>query len=564
MRVRELALLALCPPVAFWLLHFAPIAQNGFLDPFIYTGYINNFEDLFQRYGVTYYGVRFGLVAPAELASAVFGPVAGYGALRYAFALLASVPFYVLVRQRFARPTALASVFLLLTSPYLARTILWDHPDASGVPFLFAAICLILIEHPRRWILDAVAGICAGLAIQSNIFAAAPFGVVLVVWSMLWLFWRRGIGALFSRLLILAICVGIVAAVASWYYQWRVNVDDIFSVTINKSVELINGGMVQWRTPGIAWVASQWHVLTPVVLAVAALIAGGRRPLAFQDAVMWATATAVTVFFYVVQFAANGNSLELFYYFSYLLPFVFLLLALIVGHVFSDAQPGTNRRGFLLLVVTAIGPWIAHALGSPVAVPARVTTYLIVVTACAGTLVLWRSVPRARSSTTPAVAAALGLTLFSSFSTPVYARMIEVRERSGAREIDVYRVATQLIQHVPRWSEQPGAVGFWYSNDPARYAVGSVQSTYLWSYSRLQVDDGPGMPSLTAADLKRLQRFEMKRLILLAETPGDIAAGREALTKSDIRHALIARRVLTSKTFTLYFELVELGAAGHP
>ena len=75
--VAETAFVALCPALAFWVMHFSPIAQKEFVDPFVYTGYINNFEDLFQRYGVTYYGVRFGLVAPAELSAAVFGPVGG-------------------------------------------------------------------------------------------------------------------------------------------------------------------------------------------------------------------------------------------------------------------------------------------------------------------------------------------------------------------------------------------------------------------------------------------------------------------------------------------------------
>src|SRR5688572_7701619 len=138
-------------------MHFSPIAQQDFIDPYVYTGYINNFEDLFQRYGVTYYGVRFGLIAPAELAAAVFGPVGGYFFLRYAYGLIAALPFYVLIRQRFGRPTAVASISVLLTSPYFARTVLWDHPDAAGVPFLFAAMSLLLIEGGRRLVLDLCA-----------------------------------------------------------------------------------------------------------------------------------------------------------------------------------------------------------------------------------------------------------------------------------------------------------------------------------------------------------------------------------------------------------------------
>jgi hypothetical protein len=80
----------------------------------------------------------------------------------------------------------------------------------------------------------------------------------------------------------------------------------------------------------------------------------------------------------------------------------------------------------------------------------------------------------------------------------------------------------------------------------------------------MQPDDGPGMPSLTPADLARMQRFDMTRLVLLAEHPGDIAAGREALSASNIPHAVIASRVLTSGMYTVYFELVELGTPASP
>src|SRR5688500_18294868 len=133
--IAEVAFLAVCPALAFWVMCFTPVAQAGFLDPYIYTGYINNFDDLFHRYGVTYYGVRFGLLAPAQFANALVGPVGGYFALRYAYALIAGVPFYLLVKQRFGRPAAAAVFCLLLASPYFARALLWDHPDASGVPF---------------------------------------------------------------------------------------------------------------------------------------------------------------------------------------------------------------------------------------------------------------------------------------------------------------------------------------------------------------------------------------------------------------------------------------------
>jgi hypothetical protein len=555
--IAEIAFLAVCPPIAFWVMNFSAIAQKEFVDPFVYTGYINNFEDLFLRYGATYYGVRFGLVAPAELAAAAFGPIGGYFFLRYAFGLIAAGPFYVLIRQRFGCAAAVASITLLLTSPYFARAVLWDHPDAAGVPFLFAAISLLLIEGRRRRLLDSCAALGAGLAIHSNIFVAAPLGIFVATWTLFSVLWRRDVRAIAIRLVVMLAGIGVITVVASAYYRWRVDVADMLSITIEKSLQMASGGMAEWRTVGLEWVSREWHVLTPVALSLLALLAWSKRRVPFPEAVMWASAAATTAFFYMVQFRLGGNSLELFYYFSYLLPFAFLLVALIVGTLLSG--PGTRSKWIAaaLLISAAIVPWILYSLERGIAFPTRVEHHLAVLGAVAAALILWRRVPRFRSVTLMCAAAALGFMLFGSFSTPVYARMIDSRVRSNTNEIALYRLALQLIERVPRWSSYPGAVGFWYSNQPADGPIPAIQSTYLFGYSRVQ-GQGRGLPHLDAAELERLSRMHLKWLVLLAETETELTLGRETLRRIGIEHKRIDSRALHSGTYTVYFELLEL------
>jgi hypothetical protein len=552
----EAVFIALCPALAFWVMHFSPIAQKEFVDPYIYTGYINNFEDLFQRYGVTYYGVRFGLVAPAELAATAFGPVGGYFVLRYAFCLIAGLPFYVLVRQRFGSPAAVASLSLLLTSPYFARAVLWDHPDASGVPFLFAAISLLLIESRRQWVLDSCAALCAGLAIHSNIFVAVPLAVFVATWTLFLLLWERDVRAIATRLVILLAGIGVITAAASAYYWWRVGVPDMFSVTINKSLELAGGGVREWHTAGFEWVSREWHVLTPVALSLLAVVAWSKRST-FPEAVIWASAAGTTAFFYIVQFALEGNSLELFYYFSYLLPFIFLLLALIVGALLNGADERWTWIAVVLLVSAAIGPWILHSVGHGIAHPTRIEQHLSAIGGVAVALSIWRWVPRFRLAMQLCAAPALGFLLFSSFSTPVYARMVNSRVHAVRSDVDVYRLALQLIDSVPQQSQTPGAVGFWYSNEPADSPIRSIQSTYLYGYSRVQ-GEGRGLPYLEAADLQRLGRMRLKWLVLLAEAESELAAARQTLSRIDIEHRRVDSRVLRSGTYAVHFELLEL------
>jgi len=553
----EIAFLVICPALAFGLMHFSPIAQKEFIDPYIYTGYINNFDDLFQRYGVTYYAVRFGLIAPAQLAAAIFGPVTGYFVLRYAFVLIAAAPFYVLVRQRFGRLAAAACVALLLTSPYFARAILWDHPDASGVPFLFAGVSLFLIEGRRQRLLDSCAAICAGLAIHSNIFIAAPLAMFIATWALFALVWRRGVRDVATRLAILGAGMGAITALAAAYYRWRVNVADMFSITINKSLELASGGMAEWRTPGFEWVTREWHVLTPVAFSLLALVIWSKRRVGVQEAVMWASSACATALFYTAQFLLGGNSLELFYYFSYLLPFVFLLIALIVGTLLNGSSPRWNITSAAVLTTAAIGPWILYFMGRGIVHPMRVEYHLAAMGAAVAALMFWRWAPRVRPAMSVCAAAALGFVLFSSFATPVYARMIDRRIQGVRSDMDIYRIALQLIDHVPRWSANPGAVGFWYSNEPADSPIRSIQSTYLFGYSRVQ-GQGQGMPSLDGADLERLGRLQLKWLVLLAEAEGQLAAADETLSRRGIEFKRVDRRVLHSGTYAVHFELLEL------
>jgi hypothetical protein len=135
--------------------------------------------------------------------------------------------------------------------------------------------------------------------------------------------------------------------------------------------------------------------------------------------------------------------------------------------------------------------------------------------------------------------------------------MIESRVQAVGSDLDVYRIALQMIDSVPRWSANPGAVGFWYNNEPADSPIRSIQSTYLFGYSRVQ-RQGRGLPSLDAADLERLGRMRLKWLVLLADTEGELAAARETLSRTGIEHKRVDGRLLHSGTYAVHFELLEL------
>ena len=550
----ELIALLLAPVAAYVLMHFKPYGQNGFLDPYMYTGYIHNFEELFEQFGLTYYGVRFGLILPSRVFAAAFGPVAGYFALRYVLLLLGAIPFYALVRQLYGRAVAAALLAVLVTSPYLARAMLWDHPDAVGAPLLLGALSLLQIEHRRRHLLDVVAGLFAGLALNSNVFVIGPLGAYLGTSAVLWIIRRRGVGALALRILCFGAGVLAICAMGAAYYAYAIGQWDVFTITYNTAVWLASGGTLTWRTSGFAWTLRLWAVFTPVLLTCLAAAAVLRRPMLFQEQVVVAGAAATTAFFYANQFLMDGNSLELFYYLSYALPAVFLLLAVVLGRV---VRGGLTPLPPLVFAAAAIVPWVLYALDVTTFAGWTIGHHLVAALVAGGLVAAAARSGTPRRAVTAAAAVALGVLFWSSFARPTYAGMVNSWSRPDGRERDVYAVTLQLIDVVEDWTAGEGQFRFWYSNRPLSNSMQSIQAVYLWGTSKIQAE-GPGLPVLEPMDFERLASPDVRWLVLLAENRRQFADAYQTLRGHHVNYRVRAARDLSAGNYRLHVQLLEL------
>src|SRR5439155_18563052 len=92
----DAAFLLLSPVAAWAILQINLINQAGYLDPWLYTGYGQVFEQLVQTYGWRYYALRFPVIFLNSLCCAGDAPVVGYALLRYGLFLVAGVPLYLL------------------------------------------------------------------------------------------------------------------------------------------------------------------------------------------------------------------------------------------------------------------------------------------------------------------------------------------------------------------------------------------------------------------------------------------------------------------------------------
>ena len=556
----EILFLLLLPPLAFWLLNVSMVHQANSLDPFIYTGYINNAEDLLRRFGILYYAVRFGFILPGRFFTWMLGPEPGYLALRYVLTLVSGVPLYLFARRIFNLPLAILAYVTLIVGPWFARTLLWDHPDASGVPFLLAAMCILLLRRRPSWVRDGLAGACASMAVNSNFFTVAMLGIFGAVYVATSLLYGTNPRTLVRRAIRFAVGFLLVLTAGYCYYWWILGVpSNIFKPTLSIVQGLSQGGMKVYRTPGAAWVLRLFHVMVPVLLSVCCLLAVASRRMRFETVVCAASGTGVIAFFYVHQFLMDGDTLELYYYFSYSLPTTFLML---VSLWYALWERMAQRPG-VFLAVALTGTLIPLATINVHAgwfedggLPRweGLATVSIVMVALTRVPWRWRSVQVAvpmLALVSIAFSIAGGLNGFYRIARPFGAY--------DETERDLYRVALQFIKEVPKLSEGPGNVLFWYNNRPGN-TINSVQSTYLYGYSRMsQFPPGdPGMPHIGEFQMSQLRSLDVRYLVILGELPQEVPAALQALTQAGSGYDLLSTRHLHSGSQHVYWQLVEL------
>jgi len=552
--------LLLLPLLVFWVMRFVPINQNRLLDPYVYTGYIHNFQDLMTRYGLTYYSVRFGLIVPAQWFARLFGPEGGYFTLRYVLALVAGIPLYYVVKRQFSQPIAILTVVGMVTSPYFARTLLWDHPDASGAPFLTAAVCLVLLDEQPSWWRDALAGACAAMAVNSNFFEVALVGIFGGVWLILALLYRQALRGLLKRIAAVATGGCLVCALGCLYY-WHAlgGPTNIFRITFEMASSLAGGGAKQWRTPGVSWIHTKIHVLIPVLLVVCCLLVLRWRQVSFTSLVIVSFGLAVTTFYYVEQFLLDSDVLELSYYFSYVMPAVFLMLAFIWQTLWERTKP--HEPAFIGLGLAALlAQWFVVIWGG-LALPKLAVSHWLVFGGVAAVVVFlatreWR-LPAVQRTLSWLALILLGACFTAGQAD--YGGVVRTRQATDNTEIDVYRVALQFVRAVPKVADRPGAILFWYNNR-AGNSINSVQSTHLWGYSKLNrsVPEDPGLPHLDKSQLLRLREPQVRFLGLLCESENELSQGLAAITREGVAFNTTDSRVLASGGYRIYYQLVEL------
>lgn len=561
--VTETLFVACAPVAAFFMLRICLINQaQGFVDPWFYTGYGQAFKALQQFFGWTYYALRFPVILPYLAVPKDWDPVIGYAIFRYAICLLSGVPLYLWARHYFGVTCAVAAYLFLFCNPLFPRLLLWDLTPFVSVPLALAGMTLWKLPFKRQVLGRGLAGFCFCCSVNSHAFtgtAIALFFLVEAVHRLLKREWSQFIlldvaAPLVGALVCLAIGLGC-------YYLVIGPFDPRVFITVTLNAIRAGDQFSGSHSSELGtWIWQNTNVLVPPILVGFVAIGFPRELL--RDTVIsrvWWFSFLYCAGFAVYQFIFGRFVLETFYYFFHLTLVVYLLfpicLFLLTRQLSRESQTLVVGTVVGILVIYSLFPTQLTSLGAASTKLGTNATVLVI----GGLIALIAAIYLIQTAAKSVVLAslyAMALTAGIQYATiSAHAFGSILANPQEAMELDAYRAGVQMIRIFARYATPSHKAMLWFSGNDL--SARSLASTAL-VYSVNRPYQRGGLPNIGEYELKRLELPHLKYVMMVAENPKLISAGKEALVRYGYKIRDIKARTIGGSNFKADIDLVAL------
>ena len=542
-RSRALLAIGICVCCSAGLLLTAgkEINQAGYVDPYIYAGYINDYPALLARFATTYYSERIAFIYPERLLSHLFGVEGGYLAFRFT-ALAAATAAVFAVGSRFYgfAPAVLAAVWLAFT-PWLPSALSWTYPDGAAVVYVLVGVACLVVPTRRRLIWHIVAGSALALAVNCNLFLLVICGLIGPSWALLYR--RERISWLAQAILSLAVgFFGTFLILALLFYLRFPAYGFTFELrSIQEAIAELGGKQQVWYEPlsSAIWEDHDFKLLIPITLLLVTFAAITLRSTTTR-AVSGSPGFGVFAFSYlgsiiclflIFHFGLHGFALTDYAYNIFALPSCVLALIVVGGE--AERRGGRILGTFALYAGSALIllGWLAYPILPHLHIASSFYFWAAVAVATAAAAVTTRRISAAAAVLIGGVA----LLSMSFYQTAFY----QIRTASPGEEAvewDIYRGGIFLQRFVDANVPPSQTLGFWYTGDHGSY-LNSIQSMYLWGYSRVFSENSIGMPLIDEQFRDKIisglvpppRAHPIRALILLGTSDAETDAGLDAL-----------------------------------
>lgn len=504
-------------------------SHAGAIDPWIYTGLIHNYDDVVDRIGPTYYAARIAHIAPASLFHALLGNAWGFYAFHYVKLLIGAAALFMLGSRLQSRAVGLAAAGLWCLASWTQRAINDELYASTAATYLLLAYVFAFAPTRRPVAFHVAAGIALALATQTVQLTFGVFVTAFPSWVLVQE--RRSLRQLGA--MVAAGAIGFVATYAASTAALQLTnprwAEGDATIAIIK--QLLAGAASTWRvTFDEILRGGYYYAYTPLLatalLLVAAFARRNKVALSRRALIGFAGLSAAPIAFYVWrQFSAHGvlnNSFTIIYLFP---PFLVSIAAAFATA--TDKFSGALRVGAaaclcVLLYLSSAAPPLELVIAMQNHL--RWTTYAAVAVAV---VAIFSAAYVANRPRLGALAAGLGVIflLMAPYQANEF-RYGRIPDPGREEAWDFYGGADALMDFVGRVSPpSDGPVGFWYPNTSNK--LHSIQSTYLWGYTRIAKHGAIGLPVIDSGSVEGLEHY--RRYILMAETPEELQKGIDAI-----------------------------------
>lgn len=535
------------------------VMQAGFLDPYVYAGYVNDYFGTFQRYGHTYYSSRIAYILLDRAFLLAFGQDAGLFLCRLCVLTCATFATFKIAERYFGFAVGIISACWLCLVPWLLRSIAWTHYDGFATVYALIALAFLLVPQRRRFLGHAVAGFFLALSVNCNLHLLVVAGTFAPSW--IWL--NRDIGIRRVLGLILAIALGFIASYAMLQTLFTLATGGakvfVEAAAFNSARELLGGQMANWfHTLGNNISVGNFIFLLPIFFSVAAIFATAvnwsalSRPQRDFCVATLLYVVLLTIAVFCLHFLQHGW-LSLFYYQVYQLPSCLLAFIAIAG-IASVRTPRLFRVVCINAPLILAAVWFARHL-TDATLPNDIYIW-----AGLGAVTFVIALLRRKTS---AIALLLSLMLATNLMF-IWQQGVGYRhyafwpglKSTTELQRSVYGGAVFLQKFVRAKLLPTTPVGFWYSNSRDVVNFNSMQSMFLWGYSRVQGFTGPGMPEVDDFLRKAIQ--QKRFLVLMARDEEELDRAYAALKTVPINFVEIARANYAAPVESYRVTMVEL------
>ena len=508
----------------------------GYLDPWIYTGYIHDYGDLLARWGRTYYSARVAAIWPQGILNDLFGDL-GYLIARWLVLMGCGTGVALYLRRYGSRWVAYAGGGAMMVSAPLLFEMQDDYTQEVAIAYALLALPLLTA---RRWPWAIAGGALISLAVNAHegvVYLAIPLLILAAVQvatgpgPVRQFAIRTGclIGGAFAVQALLSFMMaaqyGWVRS--NWYFQ---------EIQLTIASQLSGGLARNWSVP---WDNPYGRIMTMVIvvvvwLVVASIVVAVRRAPGWR----WTLGPglgglAMLGLILYSHFVKGVGFVGLAYYLVFATTFVTLAAWAIAAQFARGAlaRPIAIIGIILAFTITFILP-AALAVGSTWNVmwwTGVVIAFGALIAATTG----WLRASTGRSIAIGALALAAMVIPLGPPSTTgpvpdIYRAVtgaVKPTAAAGARAQSVRALAVQFLDYVQ--DTVPIGVPFlvYYPGTPE---FNSIQSMTLWGFSCVDCPTGaPAFPGFSGNAIERLRTTGSPLLIVMANSRADVAQALE-------------------------------------